>query len=103
MTITYKTIGTKEKNKALAQFIKAQETDHMLYNVNLDRFKQIRDTYEDKESDYYKKVVAEIPILESRIAEVESILQNSYSQISDADLAIAQAEINAEELAKVSG
>jgi GGDEF domain-containing protein len=75
----------------------------MLYNVNLDRFKQIRDTYEDKESDYYKKVVAEIPILESRIAEVESILQNSYSQISDADLAIAQAEINAEELAKVSG
>lgn len=103
MTITYKTVGLNEKNKALAQFIKAQETDHMLFNVNLERFIQIRDTYEDKESDYYKKVVAEIPVLESRIKEVESILENSYSQISDADLATAIAEINAEELAKVSG
>lgn len=53
--ITYKTIGVTEKETALAAFIKAQETDHMHFSINLERFRAIRDTYEDTGSDYYKR------------------------------------------------
>lgn len=81
--ITYKTIGVTEKETALAAFIKAQETDHMHFSINLERFRAIRDTYEDTGSDYYKRVVAEIPVLESRLREVENILTTTYAQIDD--------------------
>ena len=87
----YKTIGITEKEQALAQFIKAQETDHLHFSINLERFKLIRDTYEDKESDYYKRVVGEIPVLESRLREVENILATTYAQIDDDKLAAALA------------
>lgn len=89
MSIVYKTIGVTEKNQALAAFVHAQETDHMHFSINLQRYILIRDSYEDRESAYYRNVVAEIPVLESRIREVENILQATYLQIDDAALAAA--------------
>ena len=91
MSMIYKTIGITEKEQALAAFIKAQETDHMHFAINLERFQAIRDTYADKESDYYKRVVAEIPVIESRLREVENILATTYAQIDDDKLAAALA------------
>lgn len=83
---TYKTVGVTDKNKILANDFKAQERDLMSFEINLERFKFIKETFTDKESDYYKKIVNEIPVIESRIIEVQSIISAIKSQISDKDL-----------------
>lgn len=94
MSIKYKTIGDKEKNKTLASFIKAQEADHMSFVLNKERFEKIIETAEDGQ--LKEKCIKELPVIKQRIKEVENILENTYAQITDEDLETAIVEVEAD-------
>lgn len=80
----YKIVGKKERNDALYEYVRAQELDHLTHTINLERFENLVKSLED--GPLRQKCIAEIPVLRERIKEVESILEQTYAQISDEDI-----------------
>lgn len=82
-----------EKNKSLVEFIRAQEADHMMFVANKERYEALL-AAGLPDGMLKTKIQNELPVYIERIAEVEAILNATYAQISDADIAaVISAEV----------
>ena len=84
---------------SIIQGLVSSENDLQFHKLNLERFEAItNDETLDKESDFAKKLLKEIPVLRSRIAEVELVIKHTNLQLETAGYTAEQIETAKQEV-----
>ena len=77
--------------------IDSNENDLALHKLNLERYENILLDPDLEEGEFKEKIRKEIPILKSRINEVEVILKHTYSQITEQQIEDTRIKIEAKQ------
>ena len=96
MAVNYTLLTEEEQDLRIVETMKAQQMDHLLFTKDLERFQSMLPTLPD--GDLKTKIQNEIPVLQSRIDEVESIIDALNTQMppTQARIDAAIATINAQ-------
>lgn len=82
MNYVYRTLDEDTRNEMLVQTLMAQESDLYMHTINLERFEALAKD-ESTPAELKERVTNEIPVLKSRIAEVEGIIKHLEPQLPD--------------------
>jgi len=91
------TITPEEKEDMLIQTLRGQEMDLYIHNLNKERFQDIVDSL-PADNEFRKKLESEILVIDSRLAEVTSVITALDKQLPKGiDVPVVMARLKAKE------
>ncbi|MDD3474320.1 MAG: hypothetical protein PHP08_00270 [Candidatus Dojkabacteria bacterium] len=81
MSIQYKTLTQDEKDDVIVSFLHQQEIDHYCHSINKERYEKLLSDNKLPEGTFKENIQNLMKELESRITEVERIIENTKSQL----------------------
>jgi hypothetical protein len=77
----YKIITQDEQDEHLVNFLRAQETDHYLHQINIDRYEQIIADETITDQNFKSRIAALIVTERAALAQVAKIIEHTADQV----------------------